>query len=210
MRVARAGTRVAVAAAVGIACFAVLIITQPWQVALLGAWDLAAAVMVGWIVAVTATMSPSETERFATREDTSRAVADALLVAACVASLAGIAFLLVKASQQHGSFKAVAIGLAVLSVVLSWLLVHVVFTLRYADLYYRDRGGIDFNSEEEPDYHDFAYLALTIGMTYQVSDTDLTSRQMRRTATRHALLSFLFGTMVIALTINVVAGLLNR
>jgi uncharacterized membrane protein len=67
--------------------------------------------------------------------------------------------------------------------------------------------GIDFNQHDDPDYHDFAYLAFTIGMTYQVSDTDLTTRAVRRTALRHALLSYVFGTAIIAVTINVVAGL---
>jgi uncharacterized membrane protein len=82
-----------------------------------------------------------------------------------------------------------------------------VFTLRYAHLYWSAHDGVDFNQESEPDYHDFAYLAFTIGMTYQVSDTDLTTRVMRRTALRHALLSYIFGAAIIAVTINVVASL---
>jgi uncharacterized membrane protein len=74
-------------------------------------------------------------------------------------------------------------------------------------------GGVDFNDRDRsrlPDYHDFAYLAFTIGMTYQVSDTTLRTQDLRRTALRHALLSFVFGTAIIAVTINVVANLLNR
>jgi uncharacterized membrane protein len=82
--------------------------------------------------------------------------------------------------------------------------------LRYARLYYADPvGGVDFNEDVRPDFSDFAYLAFTIGMTYQVSDTDLTNRRIRRTALRHALLSFLFGTVIVAMTINIVAGLLK-
>jgi uncharacterized membrane protein len=87
--------------------------------------------------------------------------------------------------------------------------VHAVFTLRYAHLYYSEGGGIDFNDDADPDYHDFAYLALTIGMTFQVSDTNLTTKAIRRTATRHALVSYLFGAIIIAMVINVVAGLLH-
>jgi uncharacterized membrane protein len=87
--------------------------------------------------------------------------------------------------------------------------VHVVFVLRYADVFYRNGGGIDFSEEDRPDYRDFAYVAFTIGMTYQVSDTGLTSQPIRRLAIKHALLSFVFGTAIIAVTINVVAGLLN-
>jgi len=70
-------------------------------------------------------------------------------------------------------------------------------------------GGIDFNDDEPPDYHDFAYLALTIGMTFQVSDTSLTSKAMRRVAIRHALLAFLFVAVILALSINTVATLLE-
>jgi uncharacterized membrane protein len=98
-------------------------------------------------------------------------------------------------------------GLGVVSVVLAWAIVHTVYTLRYADLYYSLGGGIDFNANDDPDYRDFAYLAFTIGMTYQVSETNIQSNFLRRTALKHALLSFVFGTAIIAMTINVVAGL---
>jgi uncharacterized membrane protein len=95
-------------------------------------------------------------------------------------------------------------------VILSWATVHTVFTLRYARLYYAAGGGIDFNGDRAPTYTDFAYLAFTIGMTYQVSDTSIASKAIRRTALRHAYMSYLFGTVVVAMTINVVAGLFNR
>jgi uncharacterized membrane protein len=86
--------------------------------------------------------------------------------------------------------------------------VHTVFTLRYAELYYADEpGGLDFHGDGEPTYHDFAYLAFTIGMTFQVSDTEVTAREFRKTILRHALLSFVFGATVIATTVNLVASL---
>ena len=111
----------------------------------------------------------------ATGEDDSRATADVLLVSASVASLAGIALGLVKAAGQGGPLAGTLTGFAVLSVILSWLMVQVVYMLRYARLYYGEGGGVDFNETKDPDYRDFAYLAFTIGMTYQVSDTNLTS-----------------------------------
>lgn len=87
-------------------------------------------------------------------------------------------------------------------------MVHTVFALRYAGLYYSGPdGGVNFNDNEKPAYADFAYLAFTIGMTYQVSDTALTTRAVRHTALRHALLSYLLGTVIIAATINLAAGL---
>jgi uncharacterized membrane protein len=100
------------------------------------------------------------------------------------------------------------VGLSVASVVLAWSVVHTVFSLRYAKLYYQgEGGGVDFNEEESPCYTDFAYLALTIGMTFQVSDTNLKTKEIRRTALRHALLSYVFGALIIATTINLIAGL---
>jgi uncharacterized membrane protein len=90
-------------------------------------------------------------------------------------------------------------------------MVHTVFMLRYAQLYYAgEQGGIDFNQADPPTYTDFAYLAFTIGMTFQVSDTPLRSKVIRRTALRHALLSYLFGTGILATTINLVASLSSK
>jgi uncharacterized membrane protein len=98
----------------------------------------------------------------------------------------------------------------VLSVALSWAMVHTVFTLRYARTYYsKSQGGIDFNESDPPTYLDFAYLSLTIGMTFQVSDTNLTSKPIRRIALAHAAFSYLFGAVIVALVINVVASLLH-
>ena len=95
----------------------------------------------------------------------------------------------------------------IFAVVLSWLIVHAVFTLHYAHLYFAEPvGGVDFPETPHPDYRDFAYLAFTIGMTYQVSDTALQDGEFRRTVLRHALLSFLFGAVIVAMTINVLAG----
>jgi uncharacterized membrane protein len=94
------------------------------------------------------------------------------------------------------------------SVAAAWAVVHTVFTLRYALLYYGGPdGGVNFNQKEDPAYADFAYLAFTIGMTYQVSDTDLQTRPIRATALRQALLSYLLGAVILAVTINLVAGL---
>src|SRR5215210_5268718 len=99
-------------------------------------------------------------------------------------------------------------GLGIVSVVLAWGMVHTVFTLRYARLYYgRPKGGIEFNQDEPPRYSDFAYLAFTVGMTFQVSDTNLKTEQIRATVLRQGLLSYMFGTVIIATTINLIAGL---
>jgi uncharacterized membrane protein len=156
-------------------------------------------------------MGSTETSAVAKSEDPGPLLADILLLAAGVGCLVGVGFALTKTHELDGGPKAAMVALTVLSVVVSWAVVQTVFTLRYARMYYGEPapdGGIDFNDDAPPAFGDFAYLAFTIGMTYQVSDTSLTARPMRRTATAHALLSFLFGTFILAVTINVIAGLL--
>jgi uncharacterized membrane protein len=187
-----------------------LVAGAPWPVALSGAWGVAALVIVGWVWSQIEGMDAEKTKANARAEDFSRATSDLAVLAASVTSLVAIGYMLVEAGNRHGSGKALLILLAGAVVALSWLTVHTVYALRYGDLYYGDPiGGIDFNDDEPPDYLDFAYLALTIGMTFQVSDTSLTSKAMRRTAIRHALLSFLFVAVIVALAINTVASLLK-
>jgi uncharacterized membrane protein len=184
----------------------------PWEVSTLLGWDVAAAVFCVWVFVATNGADGASTEQHATREDDSRTAADLILVSASAASLLGVGFVLLLASTEDGVTRALTVGLAVATVVLSWLAVQTVFVLRYAHLYYQPEvGGIDFHGDgEAPTYRDFAYVAFTLGMTYQVSDTDLTSKRIRSTALRHALISYVFGIAVIAVTINVVAGLLGR
>jgi uncharacterized membrane protein len=208
MKLARG--RVLLAALVGLIVFALVVAFEPWEIAVLSAWNAAASTFITWTLLVVWWQDSEATARIATREDDSRATADLLLVSASVASLGGIAFGLVKAAREGGPIQGTLTGFAVLSVILSWLMVQVVYMLRYARLFYVEGGGVNFNESKDPDYRDFAYLAFTIGMTYQVSDTNLTSTSIRRTALHHALLSFVFGTSIIAMMINVVAGLLNR
>jgi len=179
-------------------------------VALTGAWGLAALVIVVWSWVDIMPMSPEETKRHAKAEDSSRFVSDLVALAASVASLGAVGYTVHTAGHREGATKALLIALAIAVVGVSWLLVHTIYTFSYGDHYYGDPiGGIDFNDQELPDYHDFAYLALTIGMTFQVSDTTLQSKAMRRLAIRHALLSFLFVAVIGALFINSVASLLQ-
>jgi len=133
----------------------------------------------------------------------------AILVIAATMSLIGVGLTLTKAVQEGGATEFVLTVVAVLTIVVSWAVVHTTYVLRYAHLYYEPPvGGVDFN-DDTPDYRDFAYLALTVGMTYQVSDTDIEQRAIRHTITGHALLSYLFGVVIIAATINIVAGFLS-
>jgi uncharacterized membrane protein len=194
--------------AAGALAFAIAILLTPWQVATLIGWNVTAVAFVAGVWLSVWRLDGAATAKLATAEDKSRTAADLILVAASGAALVGVALALLEAAGQEGAAKAVSTAVASLSVVLSWAAVHTVFTLRYADLYYLHGGGIDFHHDRSPDYGDFAYLAFTVGMTYQVSDTTLTSKSIRRMALRHAFLSYVFGTAVVAMMINVVAGLL--
>jgi uncharacterized membrane protein len=179
-----------------------------WAYALVVAWIAAALFYTAWVWLRIGRMGPADTRSHATREDPSRGVADVLLVLASVASLGNVAFVLVTAASASGIERAVLAALAIGSVAVSWALIHTLYTLRYAMLYYGDEvGGVDFNQEQDPDYGDFAYLSFTLGMTYQVSDTALGSRAFRLSALRQGLLSYLFGAVILATVINLVAGL---
>ncbi|MFN2479052.1 MAG: DUF1345 domain-containing protein, partial [Pseudonocardiaceae bacterium] len=168
-------------------------------------------IYITWLWSTIRNRDARDTARRATITDPDRTLTDLLLLTAAVASLVAVGFVLVRAGQQHGIQELLRVGLGLVSVVLSWALVHTVFTLRYAHLYYAGEvGGIDFNQPDPPTYTDFAYLAFTIGMTFQVSDTPLSSRVIRHTALRHALLSYLFGTGILATTINLVASLSSK
>ena len=200
------GRRVLVSFGAGLAAFAVSWLATPWQTAALIGWNVAATVFIVWIWLIVRGMDGEATAKHAVIEDLSRRTADLVLIFASVISLIGVGLSLLEASGTGGVAKAVIVGVASVSVILSWATVHTVFTLRYARLYYAGGGGIDFNEDRPPGYMDFAYLAFTIGMTYQVSDTSIGSKAVRRTALRHAYMSYLFGTVIVAMTINVVAG----
>jgi uncharacterized membrane protein len=171
-------------------------------------WDILALVYGGWVWSTVWRLDAESAEVDAKREDPGRHLADLVLLGAAVASLVAVGAVLFGASGASGTAKYMQAGLALVSVFVSWALVHTVFTLKYARLYYSGTpGGIDFNGTGAPDYHDFAYLSFTIGMTFQVSDTDIQSKLIRRTVLRHAWLSFPLVAVIIATAINLVSGL---
>jgi uncharacterized membrane protein len=204
-------SRLAVAFGAGIvAGVAVWLLTANVLGPLVG-WDTAAVVYMAWSWVLMLRAGHTDTARYAVREDPGRAAVDVILLVASVANLASVGAVIVSSGGHSGIPTQVGAALGASSVILSWGLVHTIFTARYARLYYTGKdGGIDFNDPEPPDYLDFAYLAFTIGMTYQVSDTDLQTKAIRRTALLHGLLSYLFGAIILAATINLLAGLANN
>jgi uncharacterized membrane protein len=152
-------------------------------------------------------MDAEQTCRWVTREDPTRWVADAVILSASIASLGGVGYV-VAAGSRSGAAAIEAAIVGILTVAASWFAVHTLFTVHYARLYYSgDPGGINFHDPEPPRFRDFAYVAYTVGMTYQVSDTEIGLTSIRATVLRHALLSYLLGAVVLAVTINLIAGL---
>ncbi len=207
-----ARARLAIAVAIGAVALAVTIVFLSWQIAVLVGWDSVAVSFVVMVWASTHHRDSMTVEAQAVREDDTQVGSDVVLVGASIASLIGVTFVLLKAATANGAAHTGLAALAVASVLCSWASVHTVYMLRYARLFYTgEDGGIDFHAKGYmPTYGDFLYVALTVGMTFQVSDTDLTAMEIRRAAVRHALLSYLFGVVVVAITINVVASLLTK
>lgn len=173
-------------------------------------WITTAAVYLLWTWAVTWRMDASATREHAVlhERDGTRRLAHAIVVVASLVSLAGVGYLLYATSGEKPNMAAGTVG--VLSVVASWITIHTVYMLRYARLYYNapdaQHPGIDFEGDP-PSYIDFAYVAFAIGMCYSVPDNSLSNRKLRATVLRQGLLSYLFGTIIIATTLNLVSGL---
>jgi uncharacterized membrane protein len=202
-----AQAEVAICAAVGLVVAIPVIVVAAPLIGVLVGFDAATVAYLVWLWTMIWPRDPEQTAAHATTTGPDRTVTDLILLTAAVASLVAVGF--VVSSSDLGVLARVVLGLA--SIVLAWAMIHTVYTLRYANLYYAATpGGVDFNEPNPPAYADFAYLALTIGMTFQVSDTPLQSTQFRRTALRHALLSYLFGTGILATTINLVASLASK
>jgi uncharacterized membrane protein len=167
----------------------------------------AIAVFVTTGVALLWPMTAEDTRRNARREDFQPLMAESLIVTVAVGSLAGVAVLLAIGSSATRN-GAAAIGL--FGVFMSWAMLHQLYAIRYAHLYYGEpSGGIDFNSDEQPAYRDFLYFSYNLGMTYQVSDTDVSSTVIRSVVLRHTLLSYVFGTVILAATVNLVMGMIS-
>ncbi|MDP5226844.1 MULTISPECIES: DUF1345 domain-containing protein [Arthrobacter] len=207
----RARLRIVIMAAFGLAAGLITLATGHPLEAPAAGWAAAAASYVAWVVSRTVKLDGAGTREHATIEDPSRPVGEVLVLTANVASMIAVAVLIISSHQNTDQVqRLVDAALGFVTVALSWMLIHTLFTLRYAELYYNGEkeGGIGFNNPDElPCYTDFAYMATSIGMTYQVSDNTIETSLIRRQALRHALLSYLFGTLVLATTINLVVSM---
>jgi uncharacterized membrane protein len=207
-----AGRRAAASGAAGAITLATASLAgAPWAAAVLLAWDATAVAYLASVWGSVARLTAARTRQLASAEDGSRRAAEGMLVAASVASLVAVGFILAEAGRAAPGQRGLLTAFAVVSVLLAWSVVHTVFALSYARLYYAPPvGGLGFGEGDPPGYGDFAYVAFTIGMTYQVSDTEISKRPIRRAAIHHALLSYVFGAMILGIIINSIATLFGR
>ncbi|MFJ5266063.1 DUF1345 domain-containing protein [Streptomyces sp. NPDC088387] len=161
-------------------------------------------VVAGW--AVLWPMDADATHRNARREDFRPVAEELIVVAVALCGLFAIVLLLVRGDS--GTDHAAA-ATALCGAFLAWAVLHLMYAARYAYMYYEAAGGIDFNSDEPPAYRDFFYFSYNLGMTYQVSDTNVTSSRVRAVVLRHTLLSYVFGTSILATAINLVVGIVS-
>lgn len=176
-------------------------------------WDTFSLCMIimSWITFLITT--PQKIRQQSKVQDSSRVIIFIIILISTFASFLAVLLLLVT-KQQFKSAETFHLIIAIAGMVLSWFLIHTIFTLRYAHIFYGDdeetpethAAGLKFPDDTEPDYFDFAYFAFVLGMTFQVSDVQITSKQFRRMAMLHGLLSFGYNTIMIALTINLIAG----
>ncbi len=182
-------------------------------------WDVFAFcyTVAGWVVFFL--LSPTAIRNNAQKEDGSRLFVFFIIVVASFASMFTVLLLMLTKASFSGQGNGFGLFLlvAISGMLLSWLMVHTTFSFHYAHMYYSDddtdkkqhAGGLEFPKEKQPDYLDFAYFSFVIGMTFQVSDVEISSRSIRRLALLQGLLSFGLNTFVVALTINLVAGLMK-
>ncbi|WP_164878160.1 DUF1345 domain-containing protein [Microbacterium enclense] len=196
-----------VAAVVGVLVALVPVILGAPELAPLIGWAVAAAVFLTWAWAGAWRADPQRTRDLARHEQRSRRLVDSLIIGATLLSLVGVVLALIR-SQQRDTIGAACAILAVVGVVAAWAVMNTVYAFKYARMYYLDdRHRFDFNQEEEPSYSDFAYAAFNIGMSYSSSSITRSSTPSRRIAFAHGLLSYFYGTFVLAVAINLITSL---
>ena len=176
-------------------------------------WDTFSLCMIvqNWITfSITTSQQIREQSKV---QDSSRTLIFLIILISTLASFLAVMLLLIT-KEKFKNAESFHLVIAITGMVLSWFFIHTIFTLRYAHIFYGDddenpgthAGGLEFPGDKKPDYLDFAYFAFVLGMTFQVSDIQITSKRLRRIAMVHGLLSFGYNTIMIALTINLIAG----
>jgi uncharacterized membrane protein len=206
----RAVGRFVLSLAVGVVTFLVLLpLSVPWGARAMVAWDATAATLLIQTWSRLTACDAATTELRAADDDPGRREVFILAIFSSLFGFFGSTLLLRLARASTSDIWLIP---ALLSVALSWLLTHTEYTLRYAHLFYRgeNNGGLEFPETKSPDDLDFAYYSFTIGMCFQVSDVQISSREIRRATLLHSVLSFAFNTTILALTVNIAAQLMDQ
>lgn len=177
-------------------------------ISIMYSWDLfcLSMIAINWIIFFTTTKE--HLDQLAKKQDESLPVIFIIVLVTVCFSLFGTVILILNKDVNSSVVSLLGVGL-------SWMLLHTIFTIRYAHFYYdfknmkssNHSGGLEFPKEDNPDYIDFAYFSFVIGMTFQVSDVSITSRRIRRMVLLHGLISFVFNAIIVALTISILANL---
>lgn len=205
-----AGKKLLASITIGTAAGIFIPLQAGWQLSLILGWDLTAFTLIALNWASFFSIKENEISKLANHQDESRLVSFVFIIVAAVLSLLGITFMLGDVGITERPKWEIAFTL--ISVSISWVLIHTLFTLRYAHLYYiklkqnPDFKVLGFPQEENPNYIDFAYFAFVIGMTFQVSDVVVNSKRLRRIVLIHGIVSFVFNSFIVALLINIIAG----
>ncbi len=198
-----------------VVCFAVTRLSWHWPTCAVVTWIAysSSALLMTWYVILSA--DPSEAAREASIQDSSRTLIFIFVIFAAIFSVFAVGAELGTAKGLDRAYLAGHILFSLLAIFTSWSLVHTVFTMRYAHVYYdtpegdEAHGGLNFPEEDKPDYLDFAYFSFVIGMCFQTSDVSITSRRLRRLALVHSVISFGFNLAILGLSINMVSGLFS-
>jgi uncharacterized membrane protein len=215
VRIARAHKRLSISALAGLVSFAVLAVLPggPGGVTcVLIGWDVGVACYLVWAAVMMARSPVAEIRRHAAAQDEGAFAILLLTVAAAVASLGAIFVELAWVAPSSAAHRWY-VALAIATVVLSWAFTHTIFALHYAYEFYGEgerAKGLKFPNDDRPDYWDFIYFAFVIGMTFQVSDVGVTHKAIRRMVVAHGVLSFVFSTAILALTVNIVSGWISN
>ena len=211
VRIVRARPRLFIAGAVTVLVTALVTVSAPWRLPtrLLVGWDIGVALYLVLAFQMIATSTIDRIRRRGAEEDEGQATILVLTVVAAMASLAAIFALLSESARKDRPAQSVVV--AVVTILLSWAFIHTIFALHYAHEFYDETagGGLAFPGDEKaPDYWDFVYFSFVIGMTSQVSDVTISSKEIRRTVTAHGIVSFVFNAALLALTVNLAASAL--
>jgi uncharacterized membrane protein len=206
--------RVFVALAVAITVYALFPVDTSAGMRAIVAWDAGVVGLLLLTFRLFLNSDPTRMPALAEAQEDGQWTIFWILLLASVASFSAVTTEFAGLKDMPAGQRLARIVLVASTLMMSWLLAHVVFAVRYAHEWYRReetgtvRRGLDFPGDSEPDYMDFLYFSLVLGMTFQVSDVQITARGFRRLAMLHGLVSFLYNTIIIALTVNIAAGLL--